>query len=41
MTKWEEWEHVHAKEDVRDLNIVLVIFAMIAVVLAVLNLSVS
>ena len=41
MTKWEEWEHVHAKEDVRDLNIVLVILTMIVVLLAVLNLSVS
>ena len=41
MTKWEEWEHVHAEEDVRDLNIVIVILTMIAVLVGVLNLSVS
>ena len=41
MTKWEEWERVHAEEDVRDLNILIVILTTIAVLLAVLNLSVS
>ena len=31
-TKWEEWERIHAEQDVRDRNIVLAILAILAVI---------
>ena len=39
MTKWEEWERVHAEEDVRDLNIILAILTIVAVLVTVASLS--
>jgi hypothetical protein len=39
VTKWEEWERVHAEEDVRDLNIILAILTIVAVLVTVASLS--
>lgn len=41
MTKWEEWERVHAEEDARDLNIIILIVTMIAVLVLVASLTAS
>ncbi len=41
MTKWEEWERVHAEEDARDLNIIITILTMIAVLVIVASLTAS
>ena len=41
MTKWEEWERIHAEEDVKDLNIIIAILTLIAVLIAVLSLAVG
>lgn len=41
MTKWEEWEGVHAEEDARDLNIIIAILTIIAVLVAVASLTTS
>ena len=41
MTKWEEWERIHAEEDARDLNIILVVVAIIVVLVLVSSLTAS
>ena len=41
MTKWEEWQGIHAEEDVKDLNIIIAILTLIAVLIAVLSLAVG
>jgi hypothetical protein len=41
VTKWEEWERVHAEEDARDLNIILAILTIVAVLVTVASLSAS
>jgi hypothetical protein len=40
VTKWEEWERIHADEDTRDLNIVITILTIIAVLVAVASMTV-
>ena len=39
MTKWEEWERIHAEEDARDLNVILAILTIVAVLVTVASLS--
>ena len=39
MTKWEEWEQVHAEQDVRDLNILIAVLTIIAVLVAVASMT--
>lgn len=39
MTKWEEWERIHAEQDARDRNIILAILAMIAVLALIMSLT--
>ena len=41
VTKWEEWERIHAEEDVRDLNIILVAVTVIVVLVLVSSLTAS
>jgi hypothetical protein len=38
VTKWEEWERVHAEEDARDLNIILAVLTIVAVLVTVASL---
>jgi hypothetical protein len=40
VTKWEEWERVHAGQDARNRKIVLAILATIAVLALVTSLTV-
>jgi hypothetical protein len=39
VTKWEEWERIHAEQDARDRNIILAILAMIAVLALIMSLT--
>jgi hypothetical protein len=39
VTKWEEWERIHAEQDARDRNIVLAILALIAVIAIVTSVT--
>lgn len=39
VTKWEEWERIHAEQDARDRNIILGILALIAVIALVTSLT--
>ena len=41
MTKWEEWERVHADEDARDLNIIITVLTIIAVLVFVASMTAS
>jgi hypothetical protein len=41
VTKWEEWERVHAEEDARDLNIIISILTIIAVLVLVASMTAS
>ncbi|HSM30219.1 MAG TPA: hypothetical protein VK854_05915 [Woeseiaceae bacterium] len=41
MTKWEEWERVHAEQDARDRNILLAILAVIVVLVLASGLNAS
>ena len=38
MTKWEEWERIHAEQDARDRNIVIAILVVVAAVVLASNL---
>ena len=39
VTKWEEWERIHAEQDARDRNIVIGILALIAVIALVTSMT--
>jgi hypothetical protein len=39
VTKWEEWERIHAEEDARDLSVILAILTIVVVLVAVAGLS--
>ena len=39
MTKWEEWERIHAEQDARDRNIVIGILALIAVIALITSMT--
>ena len=41
MSKWEEWERVHAEEDARDLNVVIAVVTIVVVLVVVMSLTAS
>ena len=41
MTKWDEWERVHAEQDARDRNILIGILTVIVVLVLVSGLTAS
>ena len=41
MTKWEEWERIHAQQDARDRNILVAILTIIVVLALVSGVTAS
>jgi hypothetical protein len=41
VTKWEEWERIHAEQDARDRNILLAVLAAIVVLVLATGLNAS
>ncbi len=41
MTKWEEWERIHAAQDARDRNILFAILTIIVVLALVTGVTAS
>jgi hypothetical protein len=41
VSKWEEWERAHAEEDARDLNVVIAVLTIVAVLVVVMSMTAS